>query len=362
MRLDEWQKWIDQQFLDNQQKLKDEEEQKAPVPAPDSAMVESANIKSQAPGGARTDSATTTVTESRTPPQSKQIYADDNREALPNAKGLEEVFTVPSIENYFPALRKAHAEAIQNDSKTPIQSDHSVASTQESQSEAAIEEPVPAAALDIVSQQPETALPNEQIVVVDEPVLTHNQEEVMGLEAPVSSELVKAAIEEKTISSSVKSATTTNKASSGVKPSLIIEEPVSVVEEAQTTPRRYGVSHRRARHARNVHPENAEMLLNNGDFWALTPRHMQALISMGNDETAKGSYKREFRETRIELIKRLLDPTLSLEDTARLLNVCPTTVRRYTNRGLLTHQRTSGDQRRFKLSDVLAFLEAQSRR
>ena len=60
-------------------------------------------------------------------------------------------------------------------------------------------------------------------------------------------------------------------------------------------------------------------------------------------------------------LHRLLDPTLSLEETARLLNVCPTTVRRYTNKGLLTHQRTSGDQRRFKLSDVLAFLEAQSR-
>jgi excisionase family DNA binding protein len=74
----------------------------------------------------------------------------------------------------------------------------------------------------------------------------------------------------------------------------------------------------------------------------------------------QNSYKRSFRETRIDLIQRLLDPTLSLEETARLLNVCPTTVRRYTNRGLLRHQRTTGDQRRFKLSDVLTFLEHQS--
>ena len=78
-----------------------------------------------------------------------------------------------------------------------------------------------------------------------------------------------------------------------------------------------------------------------------------------DDEVVQNSYKRSFKESRIELIEKLLDPTLSLEDTARLLNVCPTTVRRYTNKGMLTHQRTSGDQRRFKLSDVLTFLEAQ---
>jgi len=97
------------------------------------------------------------------------------------------------------------------------------------------------------------------------------------------------------------------------------------------------------------------------ELWALVPRHIQTLVGLGTDEVAQHSYKRAFRESRMELISRLLDPTLSLEETARLLNVCPTTVRRYTNRGLLRHQRTPGDQRRFRLSDVLAFLESQSR-
>ncbi|MDR3710915.1 MAG: helix-turn-helix domain-containing protein [Capsulimonadaceae bacterium] len=64
-------------------------------------------------------------------------------------------------------------------------------------------------------------------------------------------------------------------------------------------------------------------------------------------------------ETRDELISRLLDPTLTLEETAQVLNVCPTTVRRYTNRGNLPHFRTAGNQRRFRLSEVLAFLRAQ---
>lgn len=73
----------------------------------------------------------------------------------------------------------------------------------------------------------------------------------------------------------------------------------------------------------------------------------------------RGRRRRE--ETREELMSRLLDPTLTLEETALMLNVCPTTVRRYTNRGILAHERSKGNQRRFKLSSVLAFMEAHRR-
>ena len=62
-------------------------------------------------------------------------------------------------------------------------------------------------------------------------------------------------------------------------------------------------------------------------------------------------------ESRDELVSRLLDPTLTLQETALLLGVCPTTVRRYTNRGALRCMRTPGNQRRFRLSDILEFLE-----
>lgn len=66
---------------------------------------------------------------------------------------------------------------------------------------------------------------------------------------------------------------------------------------------------------------------------------------------------RRAAETREQLVARLLDPTLSLQETALLLGVCPTTVRRYTNRGVMKCFRTPGNQRRFKLSDVLEFME-----
>jgi excisionase family DNA binding protein len=74
---------------------------------------------------------------------------------------------------------------------------------------------------------------------------------------------------------------------------------------------------------------------------------------------ARGSRKEETRE---ELLRRLVDPTLTLEETACILEVCPTTVRRYTNRGILPHERSPGNQRRFKLSSVLAFKEDKQQR
>ncbi len=66
------------------------------------------------------------------------------------------------------------------------------------------------------------------------------------------------------------------------------------------------------------------------------------------------------RKTKLEreqLIEKLLDPVISLEEAATLIGVCKTTVRRYTNKGELECLRTPGQQRRFKLSQVLAFVK-----
>ena len=69
------------------------------------------------------------------------------------------------------------------------------------------------------------------------------------------------------------------------------------------------------------------------------------------------SRSRRAAESRERLVQRLLDPVLSLEEAAVLLDVCPTTVRRYTNRGILKCYRTPGNQRRFRLSEVMSFME-----
>jgi excisionase family DNA binding protein len=111
--------------------------------------------------------------------------------------------------------------------------------------------------------------------------------------------------------------------------------------------------------AKPVEPPAQVVAEGSQDMWERLPRHVQLLVGLNPSEVAQRSYK-QFKETRDQLVERLLDPTLSLEDTARILNVCPTTVRRYTNKDLLKHLRTAGNQRRFRLSDVLTFMESQA--
>jgi len=95
--------------------------------------------------------------------------------------------------------------------------------------------------------------------------------------------------------------------------------------------------------------------------WDRMPHHLQTLFGVTTaEEVAQNSYK-TFKEGRGELIQRLLDPPITLEEAARVLDVCPTTVRRYTNKGILRHFRTAGNQRRFRLSDVLTFMETRGR-
>ena len=97
------------------------------------------------------------------------------------------------------------------------------------------------------------------------------------------------------------------------------------------------------------------------EIWELLPKNMDFLCSFYDDSVTKNYYRGEFKETRADLVKRLLDPELSLEETSRLLGVCPATVRRYTNRDWLKHHRTVGGQRRFRLSDVVRFVNEHGR-
>ncbi len=98
------------------------------------------------------------------------------------------------------------------------------------------------------------------------------------------------------------------------------------------------------------------------EMWAKLPRYLRYLAEWTDDTVPRKYYPARIRESREELIARLTDPVLTLEETARLLGVCPATIRRYTDRGWLRHFRTEGNQRRFRLSDIVAFLEEQALR
>lgn len=97
------------------------------------------------------------------------------------------------------------------------------------------------------------------------------------------------------------------------------------------------------------------------ELWATLPRNIDFLVKFFDDSVTANYYTGEFKESRDELIRRLLDPELTLEEVSRLLGVCPATVRRYTNRGWLAHHRTQGGQRRFRLTGVVRFIEEHGR-
>jgi excisionase family DNA binding protein len=71
--------------------------------------------------------------------------------------------------------------------------------------------------------------------------------------------------------------------------------------------------------------------------------------------------RRRITETRQEIIRRLLDPEVTLYEAAAVLNLSKATVRRYTDQGKLPCVRTGGGQRRFRLSALLTFLERPGR-
>jgi excisionase family DNA binding protein len=314
MRLDEWQKWLDSQFLDA------EKDSKARQPEQPAASSEA--VPEETPSFATRSEASALPAEPT--PAAASEPSTPVTASLPGAPADE--MEVPSIERYLPFLRPR--EAAQPASEPEIKEEHP--------SLPELEPAVHPADME-VAETPVEAMPTEAKAPAEAPAETDSY--------------------------AVEASAVPPETGARAKDSVPPTETVPAQPERSSPAvggRRFGISHRRARHARNVIPQQDPESVSAPELWKLVPKHIQVLVAMGSDEIAQNSYKRAFRESRLELIHRLLDPTLSLEDTARLLNVCPTTVRRYTNKGLLTHQRTAGDQRRFRLSDVLAFLEAQS--
>ena len=280
MRLDDYQKWLDAQFLDEGESAPELEAEAAPaevepaLPAVPAFLSEPPSAYAAEPGpppytAPRTDVATS-------PPPARPVTAQSDETEI------------PALDQYIPFLQR---------------------------------QPDPAAA----AQQPAAAEPEPHI----EPEKLESEDfprTTIAVEPPPQQP--QATLD-----------TVPDKTEPEYEPAAARPRPIRAAATAEPAP--------------PIPPER---------LWNLVPKHLQVLLAIESDDVTQNSYKRQFKESRIELISRLLDPTLSLEDTARLLSVCPTTVRRYTNKGLLTHQRTQGDQRRFKLSDVLAFLETQSRK
>jgi hypothetical protein len=369
MRLEDWHKWLDSQFVEEEEKAKEpsraaqetllfdvtEEPAKSDMEMTAQAAIEQ---PSAPPDNARPPEAAVPLMSEPTSPTAPAPVTEtprhESQEISDSRSDMPEEIEVPSIERYLPFLFGRQPEETPSEASGEITEETEETPTPEfvtpAVSEASSEEPQPVQEpiqVEIVAEEPQP----------QETPAEEAPEPIRAVEEPVSD------ASEPVIAVSVE-----------WKPVETVEKPPPA--PAQTRPaapesgkkpapkpenRRYGISRRRSRHARNVKPAEVVEEISAESLWGLVPRHIQTLIAIGaQTEVAQNSYKRQFKETRLDMIQRLLDPTLSLADTARLLNVCPTTVRRYTNKGLLTHQRQGRDRRSFKLSDVLAFLEAQS--
>jgi len=78
-----------------------------------------------------------------------------------------------------------------------------------------------------------------------------------------------------------------------------------------------------------------------------------------SQENASSRQRSVQGESREDILERLVNPTITLEEAAKIMGICKATVRRYTAKGILPHYRTPGNQRRFKLNDIINFLENQ---
>jgi excisionase family DNA binding protein len=85
-------------------------------------------------------------------------------------------------------------------------------------------------------------------------------------------------------------------------------------------------------------------------------------IDLGPTRSASRVGRPPLTETREEIVRRLLDPELTLHEAAAVLALSKATLRRYTDQGKLPCRRTAGGQRRFQLSDILALLEQREAR
>jgi hypothetical protein len=101
--------------------------------------------------------------------------------------------------------------------------------------------------------------------------------------------------------------------------------------------------------------------LSSDKLWGLAPRSNPIVIAHTEQVGPAGADFRRATESRLDLVSRLLDPNLPLSETARLLNVEPAEVQRKPSPTVLVNMRPAGENKRYKLSDVISFLEQQSR-
>ncbi|MEP6755003.1 MAG: hypothetical protein ABJA67_05855 [Chthonomonadales bacterium] len=119
------------------------------------------------------------------------------------------------------------------------------------------------------------------------------------------------------------------------------------------------VTQKRRRAARHI-SRSPDAKVGSTEFWRLSPRHLQALFIVHNGDEQAKIMSRTFKENRIEVIQRLLDPNLSLGQTARVLKITPCKVRELRSTGNVILSRLPAKNHLSQIADALKFVEQHS--
>ena len=310
MRLEEWQKWLDNQFVEEQLE----------------AEAVSPHGTSEAPGEPicepmRTLEIATPHVE--TSAQTQELHLNNEDVTVVSAPSpiaktaiplLDSDPELPQIENYFPFLRNASPGTV-----TPVQT------------------------VDEENEQPELSA----VVVLVAPVANNEVVELVSACAPIEEKVL--------IEDEVSPKPADTKLQAAVIAPTVINPTIKTVEPAQTK-----ATQRHPRSPHRVKAAVAGVADREIDLWGLSSRGYQSFLTNSTNDKSSNSPDGAYKSARIDLVCGLIDPTRSLANSAKQFDTLCFKTATVKSGSHLRHQRASDDLRTFKLADVLAFLEAQS--
>ncbi len=341
MLFEEWQKWLDSQFLDSQNPDEMQEVADTAVSVTPGDRISPVSDISQSAQQINTAAENVVVPQNREPISNTSIRQGESS-VLEN---LSESVDVPTIDKYLPQFRNAAHADIPVATVTP--QELPVPEKKEEQFEAVQE--------NVAHEDIPQAAENEKNEDIQQ---TQSSETCESDSIPNSSPL----IEDMDVKQETTVVATSNTEGSAVEteilsnPTQIIPvEPVMVEAEPKPMEVKTVRTLKQTRNARRPRKDIGLKLIN---LWEITPRRLEVLLSMN---PSSATYSRELKEQRIQSIKVLTDPTISHMDASRILKSPIYVARGVTNGNHIIHLEFAQGGESTKMAEIMSFLESQSK-
>lgn len=340
MLFEDWQKWLDSQFLDAQ----NAGEQQDNVD-----LADNVSITSQAN---HIDDISQQTSSDDVSADAPTIHLNQRQQDSKPKKQLDPTVydnisdvDVPTIDKYLPQFRKSTLTDVSQPTITP-------------------QELPPSASNDCDHESIKEELITEQIRENNEAILPENTIEIVSVAQPVGdiapdTALVNQAEEPPEEVSAEVSPVIEIKA---LETEVIIEEtPVIQVEptKMESDSESMGIKPvRPTRQTRNTRRSRNDNNLTRINIWEMNPRRLEVILSMN---PSSESYSRELKEQRIQNLKVLTDPTISHMNASRILK-SPIYIAHAASNGChLIHMKFDQGAETSKMAEIMAFLESHNK-